>query len=268
MILEKLHLQMRTKRSWRILCIYQLILIAITAGAYSKTYPWVYARSSIILGSSIFLRIVIAQLGVLMLIVPVLCAESLKIEYEQICMSGRLNSLPPAFKIWWGRFELSFLYLELLWMSSLPILSISFALGGVSGGGIVKAFVTTGIFISSFCSIGLLCSSLFRRSAHPIALTYAFVISLNVLAFIVAAILHNFAFPGIYSRALILLSPVYCLFSTMMPYGWLNVPIHDLFFGDDPVSIWNNWYIPLSFFILIGFISAHYAIRNIRRAIC
>jgi ABC-2 type transport system permease protein len=267
---KEFHIYMRTKRSWWILAMYQLILIAIMAVAYGTTYPGVYVTIHVEIGKRIFYSILIAQLGVLMLLTPALSGGSLKRE----CQQKQMRSLLSAFVTWWGKFASSFLYMGLLWISSLPILSLSIALRGASGKELVKGLVITGILIGSCCSIGLLCASLFRRSANSIALAYAFVISINVLPFALVAVLQKLSFSESgWKYAPILINPFCCMITTMVPYEWHSTMLTHFYYmlsktypkGD---IIWkDDWIISISFYVLTGFFSAIFAIRNIRRAI-
>jgi ABC-2 type transport system permease protein len=254
MIRKELRMHMRAKRAWWVLSVYQLILIAIIAFIY-----WDKARNTsepvgAVIGETIFLYVIFSQLGILLLLTPVFSAGSLTIEYEQKTMSGLLSSLLSPFQIWRGKFAASLLYMGLLWISSLPIISIVIVLGGMSGKEILFGFFGTGILIGCFCSVGLLCSSLFRRSVHSTALTYAFVIFFNILTFVLelASETKSFSQNG-WKHAPVLLNPFYCMYAMLMREG---------------DHVWEyDWPISLSFFVVFGIISALFAIRNIRRAI-
>jgi ABC-2 type transport system permease protein len=257
MIRKELRMHMRTKRAWMVLSSYQLILIVITAFTYWATTQKGSEPNGAAIGEAIFLVVLFSQLGVLLLLTPVFSAGSLTIEYEQKTMSGLMSSLLSPFKIWWGKFAASLLYLGLLWISSLPIVSIVMVLGGVGEKEILIGFFGTGILIGCFCSIGLLSSSLFRRSVHSTALAYGFVILLNVLTLILvltfSEIKRDVVFKTSWGHAPILLNPFYCMYSMLAPKS---------------ENLWKyDWPISLSFFIVLGIISAFFAIRNIRRAV-
>jgi ABC-2 type transport system permease protein len=254
MIRKELRMHMRTKRGWWVISIYQLILIAVTAIAYwGETYN-TFEPAGARIGETIFLAVVFTQLGVLLLLSPVFSAGSLTIEHEQKTISGLLSSLLSPLEIWWGKFAASFLYLGLLWISSLPIVSIVMVLGGVGEKEILLAFAGTGILIGCFCSVGMLSSSLFRRSVHSTALAYAFMISLNVLTLILFMVFEDrTGSKTSWAHAPILFNPFYCMISMIKP-------------GES--YVWKyDWLISLSFFIVLGLLSAIFAIRNIRRTI-
>jgi ABC-type polysaccharide/polyol phosphate export permease len=142
----------------------------------------------------------------------------------------------------------------LLWISSLPIISVAVVLGGVSEKEIALGFFGTGILIGCFCAMGLLCSSLFRRSVHSTALAYAFGIFFNVLTAVwgLAFETKSFSLNG-WKHAPFLLNPFYCMYAMLAP---------------ERDNVWAyDWVISLSFFMVFGIISALLAIRNIRRAV-
>jgi ABC-2 type transport system permease protein len=256
MIRKELRMHMRTKRDWWVLSIYQLILIAVTAIAYWEETQKINEPAGATIGEEIFFEVVFTQLAVLLLLSPVFSAGSLTIEHEQKTISGLLSSLLSPFEIWWGKFTASLLYLGLLWISSLPIMSIVMVLGGVEEKEILIAFAGTGVLIGCFCSVGMFCSSLFRRSVLSTALAYAFMISLNVLTFILYMIFEGRSSGSdkfYWEHAPILLNPFYCMLSMIKP-------------GES--YVWKyDWLISLSLFIVLGLLSAIFAIRNIRRTI-
>jgi ABC-2 type transport system permease protein len=254
MIRKELRMYMRNKRGWWFLSAYQLILIAITTYIYwDKALR--FDLSGAVIGETIFNSVIFTQLAVLLLLAPIFSAASITIEYEQKTISGLLSSLLSSFEIWWGKFVASILYLGLLWISSLPILSIVLVLGGVGEKEILIGFCGTGILIGCFCSIGILFSSWFRRSVHSTALTYAFLIALNVITGILCIIERNFGVFNSWLHLPTLLNPF---------YGLSLLPL------DRNIAIWHgeyDWYLSFGFFVLLGVVSALLAIRNLRKAV-
>ena len=88
-------------------------------------------------------------------------------------------------QIWWGKFVSSLLFVLLLLVTSLPVLSMAFAFGGVGPWEVFSATLTTVIILACMSAIGLYCSSAFQRSVHATAVTYATVIAISVVTAII-----------------------------------------------------------------------------------
>ena len=96
-------------------------------------------------------------------------------------MLGLLTSLLTVGEIWWGKFIAALLFVLLLLVTSLPVLSMAFAFGGIGPWEIFSATLTTVIVLGCVNTIGLYCSSAFRRSIHATAVSYATVIAISVV---------------------------------------------------------------------------------------
>jgi ABC-2 type transport system permease protein len=183
MIRKELRQRLRERRSWLLPAIYVLLLSTVVLFAYSETSQ----RQSngtvqgADVGMSIFVATIIAQAIVLLLMAPVFSAGGITIEKEQRTFAALLTTLLTPTEIWWGKFVSSLLYLVLLLFCSLPLLALSFAFGGVEPAEMLQATGYTILVLAAICSLGLLCSALFRRSVHSTAAAYGLVLALTVL---------------------------------------------------------------------------------------
>jgi len=194
MIRKELRQRMRERRGWLLPSLYLLGLGAVVALAYygatdigkqTGTEPQGAA-----IGATVFLTVTYAQLALLLILAPVFSAGTITLEKEQRTLPSLLTSLLSAPQIWWGKFIASLLFLCLLLISALPVLSLTFALGGVSPGDLIAATGMTLLMLAAICTIGLYCSSFFRRSVHSTAVTYGVIILLTVVTGVVYGILE------------------------------------------------------------------------------
>lgn len=270
MIRKELRQRMRERRSWILPSIYIGILGAVVAMAYFFTLsesPW--QRGGDIqgaqIGVTVFITVVFAQLSLLLLLAPVFSAGSLTIEKEQRTLPMLLTSLLSPAEIWYGKFVSALLFLTLLLVSALPVLSLAFSLGGVEPAEVVRATAMTLLVLASISALGLYFSSIFRRSVHSTAVTYAAVIALTAITFIVYTMMESHwqskqaqiirpagvsapEIPRYYSIPLYL-NPFYAVTSALMHTR----------------HKFSDWLICALVFLSLGLAAAFLGFRNIRR---
>ena len=171
-------------------------------------------------------------------------------------MAGLLTSLLSPFQIWWGKFAASLLFVLLLIVTGLPVLSVSFAFGGIGPWEVFMATVTTVIALGSLSAIGLYWSSVFRRSVHATAVSYATVIALTVVTFIIFIVYvatrhsgnwQDFAW---YMKIPLYLNPVFFLTMSFAPAHHLS----------------PEWIRCLAVFVVLGLLASAMSLWNVRRA--
>jgi len=163
MIRKELRQRMRERRGWLLPSLYLVVLGAVVTFAYFVTTE--SRGQSGIQGSTVgvvlFLTLAYSQLALLLLLAPIFSAGSITIEKEQRTLAGLLTSLLTSGQIWWGKFISSLLFVLLLLVTSLPVLSMAFAFGGIGPWEIFSATLTTVIILACMSAIGLYCSSAF-----------------------------------------------------------------------------------------------------------
>jgi ABC-2 type transport system permease protein len=266
MILKELRQRLRERRAWLLPTLYLLVLAGTVSFAYyGTTDPEMRGGQGEVqgadIGEAIFLTVLITQMVVLLLMAPVFSAGSLTIEKEQRTIAGLLTSLLTAPQIWWGKFVAALLYLLLLLFSALPLLTLSLAFGGVDPVQLLKAVGSTVFVLASICTVGLWCSSMFRRSVHSTAACYGFVLVLSIVTAVVFGILvshwesHNpFARaegPPAYIQAPLFINPFYPLLALLGggAFGQFSYPV-------------SSWLL----FTAIGCLAAALAMRRIQRS--
>ena len=263
MVGKELRQRMREKRGWVLPSVYLLVLGGVIALAYYFTVAQEqrYGRDiqGAEIGVTIFAVVTFTQLTLLLLLAPVFSAGAITIEKEQRTLSGLLTSLLTIWQIWWGKFVSSLLFLMLLALSALPVLSMSFAFGGIGPRQLLVAVVTTLIILAVVSAIGLYCSSFFKRSIHATAVTYGILIALTVLTLVCYAIIQSYM-ESKYGTAASpdnnhwLLAPLY-----LNPYFLVGMA----FFSEK--EWYPDWYISAGAFALIGCLAILFALRNLRK---
>ncbi|MFZ0299873.1 MAG: ABC transporter permease subunit [Candidatus Sulfotelmatobacter sp.] len=267
MIRKELRQRMRERRGWLLPSLYLLVLGAVVTFAYFLTTS--EGRGSGIQGSTVgvvlFLTLAYSQLGLLLLLVPIFSAGSITIEKEQRTLAGLLTSLLTSWQIWWGKFVSSLLFVLLLLVTSLPVLSMAFAFGGVGPWEVFSATLTTVIILACMSAIGLYCSSAFQRSVHATAVTYATVVAISVVTAIVFFVRLTMYETGHRAQAVATGS------------GWYQIPLNiripmylnPFFFLTasfaPPQQLYPAWLTSACVFIAIGTLAVVLTLRNLRR---
>jgi ABC-type transport system involved in multi-copper enzyme maturation permease subunit len=182
MIGKELRQRMRERRGWLLPTLYLVVLGAVVIFFYYFQVAMHAAVQGSEIGATLFLTLTYAQLSVLLLLAPVFSAGAITIEKEQRTLTGLLTSLLTPLQIWGGKFFASTLFLILLLTSSLPILSLVFAFGGIGPKQLILATLTTLFVLATVSSIGLYCSAFFRKSVHATAVTYAVIIAITIVS--------------------------------------------------------------------------------------
>ncbi len=264
MIRKELRQRMRERRGWLLPSLYLIVLGAVVTFAYFIATTD-RGRSTIqgsTIGVALFLTLAYAQLARLLLLAPIFSAGSITIEKEQRTLAGLLTSLLSSAQIWWGKFVSSLLFVLLLLVTSLPVLSMAFAIGGVGPWEVFSATLTTIIILASMSAIGLYCSSVFQRSVHATAVSYATVIAISVVTAIVFFVRlgmyetahHATATHGWYDLPLSVRAPMY-----VNPFFFLTTSFAPL------KQLYPEWTICACVFVALGGLAVALTLRNLRR---
>jgi ABC-2 type transport system permease protein len=267
MIRKELRQRMRERRGWLLPSLYLVVLGAVVTFAYFVTTQ--NRGQTGIQGSAVgvvlFLTLAYSQLALLLLLAPIFSAGSITIEKEQRTLAGLLTSLLTSAQIWWGKFVSSLLFVLLLLVTSLPVLSMAFAFGGIGPWEIFSATLTTVIILACMSAIGLYCSSAFQRSVHATAVSYATVIAISVVTAIVFFVrltmwesVHRGAEVATgniwYSIPLNIRAPMY-----VNPFFFLTASFAP------PKQLYPAWVTCACVFTAIGALAVVLTLRNLRR---
>lgn len=141
------------------------------------------------------------QMGITLLIVPILTAGSISGEREKQTLEIMLTTPEKPLAIIWGKLMASLSNYLIFIISSVPIMAIAFVLGGLNWFallGYIFMMVVTAIFIGS---LGIFCSSAFKKTIVSIVMTF-------LLEFAVLAV-PVFLFFGILGGGAVLYEYIY-----------------------------------------------------------
>ena len=132
---------------------------------------------------NLFPVLAIAQVCIVSLIVPVMTASSISGEKERQTFDIMMTTCMSPLSIVFGKVSSAVLRVLFYVMGSLPVMALSFVVGGLSWS-VLFYFVLAVIVLLVFAgSIGILCSSLCRRSISAVILTFVMYFVLNILTF-------------------------------------------------------------------------------------
>jgi len=124
------------------------------------------------LGRGIYLVIFWIQAAMVVVVTPTLTASAITIEHEQrtyeLLVCTRL--IPRTILV--GKLLSGWLFVVMLLTCSLPMSALCLMLGGVSGSEIFWNYVVLCLFALLFASVGILFSSIYRRSVQSVPLAY------------------------------------------------------------------------------------------------
>lgn len=243
---------MREKRAWILPSLYLLLLSSTAVLSYffsiaDKGAAWRAIQGAEI-GVILFLFAAYAQMAILLFIAPVFGASGITTEKEQRTLAGLLTTLLTPFQIWWGKFVAALLFQVVLLLGALPILALAFSFAGIGPREVSIAIGTTFIILASITSVGLYCSSYFRRTVHATAVTYTIVIGLTLLTTIIFFLLSSGRKNTI--EVPMLINPFYTLSAGLF----------------SQLDRFDSWLISIILFIGLGSLAAVLAIRNIKQS--
>lgn len=185
-LVKEFRTRMRGARAYWVLLVYVLLLTLVVGVMYLNWYSQTTAggvshQAASTTGRLLFQVLFSFQAGLVALITPALTAGAVTIEREQQTyqMLATCGLKPPH--IITGKLMAAVAFVALLLTSSLPLVSLSFLLGGVSPGEVFGTYASLALSAFVFGSIGILCSSALRATAAATVATYTTVLLLFFL---------------------------------------------------------------------------------------
>ncbi len=165
-----------------------ILAIAITNGS---SYDFNYDYASL---SGVFPFFASAQIGMIILFVAIITGGSISGEREKQTLEVMLTTPMTPFSIAVGKMGSVIVKMMMFVISSIPILSIAFVLGGLSWLALLE-FVGLTVFICIYVgSIGIFCSSFVKKSMLAALLTIligAAIFILVILVLIVVGVIYQ-----------------------------------------------------------------------------
>ena len=139
------------------------------------------------------------QLGLVLFITPGLTAGAISAEREKQTLSILLTTSQSSFQIISGKLLSSIAFLLLLIVAGLPVYSLVFLFGGISPMDLIKILLLLFVTLLAIGSIGILFSTLIRRTIVSMIATYGTMLFLSVITgflYLIVTQLTRFNFSG------------------------------------------------------------------------
>lgn len=197
-LIRELRTHMRGARPYVMLSIFLMILALIGAGVYQLTMQ--QARVGMVVlspqvGQALFKGLAFGVLLMITIITPTLTSGAISGERERHTYDMLLATPLPPSQLLWGKLIAALSYVVLLLLAAMPLFSIVLVFGGVdllALAKVVALFLSTTL---SFGMIGLLSSTLFRRTIWATAFSYGIVVSMIGLSLTLASVWGQFSTP-------------------------------------------------------------------------
>jgi hypothetical protein len=180
-LIKEMRSRMRGRRSFLVLTGYVLVLSLILGLVYlvlSNNAPAMTVNSA---GMYLTPVLIFVQMGLICLIAPTFSASAITSEREQETFDLLVVSLARPSTIVFGKVGASLSYLLLTLFGSLPLIALTWSLGGVALGNVAIAYLVMFVAGVTYCSMSFMWSTLVRRGV------FAQLLSLFTVIFLVAA---------------------------------------------------------------------------------
>lgn len=173
LLVKELRSRMRGAKAYWLLFGYVALLgLAVTIAYFSWWQSRRYGAESFVVGRVFFQTLFSVQVGLVCLVAPGLTAGCITIEKEQRTYDLLAGSPMSARRIVIGKLLSATSFVLLLTISSLPLVSVSFLLGGVSPGEVLSSYLVLILTAFLYASIGLAWSSVARNTVTATIMTY------------------------------------------------------------------------------------------------
>jgi ABC-type transport system involved in multi-copper enzyme maturation permease subunit len=185
-LVKEFRTRMRGARAYWVLLVYVLLLTLVVGSTYLNWYVQtstggVSHQAASGTGRILFQLLFSLQAGLVALITPAITAGAITIEREQQTYQMLASCGLRPRHIIWGKLTAAVAFVALLLTSSLPLVSLSFLLGGVSPGEVFGTYLSLALSAFVFGTIGILCSASIRATAAATVATYAAVILIFIV---------------------------------------------------------------------------------------
>ncbi|MFJ7932978.1 ABC transporter permease [Sporosarcina sp. NPDC096371] len=215
----------------------------------------------------LFSFLVFIQLGLVLFITPGLTAGAISSEREKQTLPILLTTSQSSFQIISGKLLSSIAFLLLLTVAGLPIYSLVFLFGGISPMDFVKVFLFLFVTLLAMGSIGIMFSTLIRRTIVSMIATYGTMLFLSaVTGFLFLIVMQVVQFnysgvgvppPSITGQILASINPA-VLFASLLSPG-VSEAIGEMTQVKFPI-----WIAYLIFYLTVTVLSLFIAVKKLR----
>lgn len=183
-------MRMRTQRSPWIILLYLLVLGGITLlYIFLETNGGSYYNPN--QTRELFMMLSILQLGMICFVVPGLTAGVISGERERQTLSVLLTTNVSATRLIVGKWLASLSFMTFLVFATIPLYAIVFLYGGISPSQLLRVFGFYVITMFGIGSIGVLLSTLIKRTGIATVVSYAIVFGYSTGSSVLAEIIRE-----------------------------------------------------------------------------
>jgi ABC-type transport system involved in multi-copper enzyme maturation permease subunit len=264
-LIKEMRSRMRGKRAFLVLTAYVVTLSVIISLIYivlHKNAPTTLVNQA---GSVLTPVLIYVQMGLICLIAPTFSASAISSEREQQTFDLLIASLARPSTILFGKLGAALSYLFLTLFGSLPLIALTYSLGGVALRDIAIAYLIMIVSGVTFCSMSFLWSTMIRRGVLAqltslIAVIFL-VAAMPALALFFSALSSNFngtPSPTFLNIVFLLLrTNPFAAIASQIP----GIPI--------PANVWLRsvpvWVTQVIFYLLVTAASLLLSLRRLRR---
>jgi len=173
--------RMRSMRTVLVLTLYGAMMLAFAlVSSFSILDQQTMTIGSMRSGIDNYIYLIALQFVLLLLVAPGMTAGSIAGERERQTLDLILVTNTGAFRIAIGKLMESFGFLVLVILSSLPMMCVVFFFGGITVTQLLTVFLFMLIAALGASSIGLLASSLFKRTVTATVVSYLMVFAIGI----------------------------------------------------------------------------------------
>lgn len=264
-LIKEMRTRMRGTRAFLVLTGYVVTLSLIVSLIYivlHKNAPATVVNQA---GSVLTPVLIYVQMGLICLIAPTFAASAISSEREQQTFDLLIVSLARPSTILFGKLGAALFYLFLTLFGSLPLIALTYSLGGVALRDIAIAYLIMVVSGVTFCSMSFLWSTLIRRGVLAQLTSLISVIflvaALPALALFFSALATNFnnnPSPAFMNVVFLLLrTNPFAAIASQIP----GIPI--------PANIWLHsvpvWVTQVIFYLLLTALSLLLSLRRLQR---
>ena len=265
-LIKEMRSRMRGMRAFLVLTGYVLLLGIIVGMIYvvlSKNAPATIVNQAGLILTPVLIYV---QMGLICLIAPTFSASAVSFEREQQTFDLLVVSLAKPSTILVGKVGAALSYLLLTLFGSVPLISLTYSMGGVSMGDIALAYLVMVVQGVTYCSFSFLWSTLIRRSVVSQLLSILTVIvlvaAMPALALFFTALSASFtggpSNTFINVTFLLLRTNPFAAVASLIP----GFPL--------PGSVWLRnvpiWLSQVVFYLLLMSLSLYLSLRRLRNA--
>lgn len=202
------------------------------------------------------------QMGLVLFMTPALTAGAVSAEREKQTLSMLLTTTLTSPQIIVGKLLASIAFLVLLLIATLPMYSLVFLFGGVSPSQLLSVFALFLLTVFSIGSVGILFSTVTKKTVVSMISTYGMAIFLTLFTAI-------FFFVGIATMQGETAHPLSYLWIALNPFAViLSVLVPDISTGISELTQMNQpiWVVYTIIYALLGMVSLLVAVKRLRNS--